>query len=335
MAHNKLSDIVLEKKKDKVIEVVLKVCDTYKLKVPKINFNGCPQETQDQLAHYHPDLHKICISEHQLHKQNLNGIESTAYHEIAHSLVQDHGGKFKRMKAEMGTATWRPPPGVVYIIGDDKKRVNQEEKEEVEDKICCNYHLCRKKRKLQQCILCKRYFCDEHIKPVLPGAPSIGDKEPDYHPCPAYVDFVKDQREGYREALEQLVQQNYTFSGEEASKDKEEQISKPREVYSSTPTKKMSNKEIQQARKKLGITTEPALSDKEMEEITRKTYENYNTGFGTYKRQWNKDGKEIGSKETKRAKPKADKAKQEPLQKASNKKKRFIDRIKGIFGVEM
>ncbi len=326
--------MVLEKKKDKVIEVVLKVCDVYKLKIPKINFKGCSQETQDQLAHYHPDLHKICISEHQLHKQSLHGIESTAYHEVTHILVPDHGGKFRRMKAEMSTATWRPPLGVVYIIGDDKRKVHREEKGEVEDKIRCNYHLCRKKIKLQQCVLCKRYFCKDHIKPVRPGAPSIDNKEPDYHPCPAYVDFIKDQREGYREALDQLLQQNYNFSEEEAPKDKEEPIFTPREVYNSTPTKKMSNKEIQEARKKLGMDTESPLSDKEMEEMTRKTYENYNTGFGDNRRKWDKNGKEIRLNETKKTRSKANKVNQEPTRKTSDKKKRFIDRIKDIFGVE-
>jgi hypothetical protein len=55
-------------KKDKVIEIIILVCDKYKLPVPKINFKGCQQKRQDRLAHCHPDMNKICISEIQLHK---------------------------------------------------------------------------------------------------------------------------------------------------------------------------------------------------------------------------------------------------------------------------
>jgi hypothetical protein len=115
--------MVLKRKKDKAIEIVVRACEVKKIPLPKINFEGCPQEKEDHLAHYHPDQHKICISEFQLHKLNMDDIEKTMIHELTHFFEYSHNSRFGRINAEIRSKVWKPPQGVTYIGGDT---VNEE-----------------------------------------------------------------------------------------------------------------------------------------------------------------------------------------------------------------
>ncbi|MEM3252728.1 MAG: hypothetical protein QXS81_04150 [Candidatus Micrarchaeaceae archaeon] len=131
MNSDEFKKILLEIKKQRVIEVIYSVCKREGLPIPKVNFNGCPQETEDQLAHYHPDQNKICISEIQLYKlKTLKDIEDTVYHELAHILEYNHSGRFIQIKNKFKLDDWKPPPDVQFIRGD---QVNEQSKEIRED----------------------------------------------------------------------------------------------------------------------------------------------------------------------------------------------------------
>ncbi len=206
MDGNDLRKRIIAQKRQKVLEIVYLVCQKEGIKEPKVNFNGCPQEKQDQLAHYHPTENKICISTAQLYKlKSMTSVENTTYHELAHMFEQNHGPKFKQTKIKLKSEVWRPPRGVVFIskevqqqLAEQRAKLGRAVPEKVKiDKTRCNYHLCRKKTKLTQCKYCKNYFCKEHIQPIVPGGVDIGyDQEGDnYHPCPEYVDFVKEQKD--------------------------------------------------------------------------------------------------------------------------------------------
>lgn len=160
---------ILELKRNKVIEVVHRICTKRNLPIPAINFEGCEGEHEGQLAHYHPDINTICISERQLNIQNFDDLERTMAHEVSHILVQDHSPRFLEQESISSIAGWKPPAGVVHITGGSStKKTPKKERKTKPDKIKCNYHLCRKKAKLTQCNHCKGYFCDEHIEPYEP-----------------------------------------------------------------------------------------------------------------------------------------------------------------------
>jgi len=267
---------LLNTKKQRVIEIAYLVCEKERLPIPKINFKGCQQETENQLAHYHPDENKICISETQLHKlKTLKDVENTTYHELAHILEQNHGGGFVKTRNKFQLDTWRPPRGVIYISAEVQRQIRELESRQKSEKISvdktlCNYHLCRKKRKLSQCPHCKRYFCSEHIRPVAPGKLREDDsdyKSMSYHPCGTYVDFARKKEENehtaYRNALDAMKYEHYDFNKKEPIKsnikpeskiDYSDNKTKPKVEYK--PIKQMSKAEIEESRKKLGIDTD-------------------------------------------------------------------------------
>lgn len=209
MDSDEFSKKLSESRKDKVTEVALSVCRRYGLPTPKINFNGCPEETEDQLAHYHPDQNKICISEFQLNRlKTMYEIERTVYHELAHMLEHDHGGKFEQVKNQFSIEDWRPPKGVIYIDGSAKPSTASEEppaKTRDPGKSVCNYPGCNKKANLSQCTYCKRYFCTYHKTPILPGSDVHGNN---YHACAEYYDYAKAEErrksQEYTKALDKL-----------------------------------------------------------------------------------------------------------------------------------
>jgi len=334
MDNPKYNKIVLKAKKEKVLEAIYLVTQKLNLAVPVVNFEGCPQEKENQLAHYHPDEHKICISEHQLRKQNLDEVWRTAIHEITHFFIHDHGAKFHRVENEISKIGWRPPKGTIFISGQDllerDKRLREEQSQKhrnknnkiTVDKTRCNYNLCRKKRRLSQCPHCKRYFCKEHIRSIIPGkSENFEVGEPSYHPCPGYVDFIKKKEEAeidaYSKALDSLsgkqnnrsenlksdyetVQKTSGISPdseyrilvhnlEEATTNLERidilnEIEKLKKLYNLTPK----NEEEVRIQK---VITENPFTDKEWERIINKVYLQYGTtGFGDEygSNRWNK-----------------------------------------------
>lgn len=260
---------LLESKRQRVIEIVYLVCDKYNLPIPKINFKGCQFETQDELAHYHPDQNKICISEKQLHQlKTLQDIENTTYHELAHMIEQNHDGRFVQTKNKFSLGVWKPPQGVLYIKGD-RKTEPLKPKKETTDKTRCNYHLCRKRRKLYKCPYCGRYFCYEHKKPVIPGKSILEERDlrsekTDYHPCPDYVDIVKKQKEdkikAYENALNNLKHNDYILNiktniEETGKKIEHTKAYEEAKEEQKAIAKAMSKEDIEESRIRLGVDT--------------------------------------------------------------------------------
>jgi hypothetical protein len=124
---------LLETKKKKFIEVVSKICKKRNLPIPSLNFDGCPAENEDQLAHYHPDVNMICISKRQLTVLNFDDLEEVAAHEIAHILEQNHDSNFRNEENTNKIFAWKPS-GVVIIDGnqpvDDSTKQAMEKTEE-------------------------------------------------------------------------------------------------------------------------------------------------------------------------------------------------------------
>ena len=128
-------------KKEKFINTVIKICNERNLPIPEINFDGCPSEEIDELAHYHPDENKICCSERQLHMQNFDDIFDTASHEVAHILELNHDSGFIKQKNLNDKAGYMFPPGVTVIDNNtDNQSLSNYEKEQnlkiLEDEIC-------------------------------------------------------------------------------------------------------------------------------------------------------------------------------------------------------
>jgi len=209
MARTQSFKKILELKKDKVREVVNRICAKRGIPLPYINFEYCSEENQSQLAHYHPDTNTICISERQLIMQNFDDLEKVVAHEVSHILVQDHSSNFKQQEVISSIAGLQLPSGIVHITGNEKS-VKKERKIK-QDKTRCNYHLCRKKRKLTRCKYCKNYYCLEHI---APSEPSMYNERTAFdkiegHPCAAYaINLEEKQKEAnikYSEALTQML----------------------------------------------------------------------------------------------------------------------------------
>ncbi len=118
---------LLEKKREKVIQIVSVAADALKIPRPYINFSGCSLEKANELAHYHPNENKICVSEIQLKKQNFQGLIDTAVHEVTHFFVLGHGAEFQRVKNYIRGAVWNPNEAVVMANpnpDNDKKPSN-------------------------------------------------------------------------------------------------------------------------------------------------------------------------------------------------------------------
>ncbi len=125
--------IILKAKKRVFTEAVQECCVAQNLPLPEINFDGADDGGGDELAHSHPELYKICISERQLKLQSSVGLKETAYHEMTHLLGQiEHGHEFENIKKELIHRGWRPPKGsgVQFISGD---QVNEQSKRIRED----------------------------------------------------------------------------------------------------------------------------------------------------------------------------------------------------------
>ena len=220
MGASNFDNHVLELKRKKFFEVVHSVCELRKLPTPTINFEYCQEEDENQLAHYHPYLNKICVSKRQLMKLNLDEIENTATHEVAHIFEHNHDAGFQDEHEKNKIAAWRPPGGVV-VLGNERKTTKKISKAARVDTKHCNYHLCRIKATLNKCAFCKNFFCEEHSKPRPSGMPAFDStdaedilfiqesREPNAHPCAPYYDHLqetaREKQIKYQEALDKLI----------------------------------------------------------------------------------------------------------------------------------
>lgn len=69
MAKSSPVDKILDEKKKRFLRAIKRICGKKELPEPEVNFEGCEGEDSDrQLAHYHPDLHKICCLKNKLYR---------------------------------------------------------------------------------------------------------------------------------------------------------------------------------------------------------------------------------------------------------------------------
>jgi hypothetical protein len=192
-----MQDKIIEIKKKKVIEVVLRVCAKRGLPKPYINFDGCSEEDDDQLAHYHPDSNTICISEYQLNRQNLDEIETTTTHELAHIYEYNHDVGFRDEEALNNIANFKPGAGVIHITPNSSKNLSEKKDKIVYSKKQCNKNGCNKRKNLKKCPYCKKMYCPEHIKAVVPSMFLTENytREEDNHACPDYAEFLYNEEQ--------------------------------------------------------------------------------------------------------------------------------------------
>ena len=203
MGKSDLDNEVMKLKKAKVIEVVERACKEHGLPLPNINFEGCPQEGGlNEYGHYHPDKNQICISERQLRKQDLDGVERTALHEVTHILVLDHGPDFKQKNMDIVIKSWVPPPGVAFIRGgtDDDPTISI--KEVKQKKGECAYHLCHKRTRLTECPYCKEKYCAEHTSPFRPRYAATPGISEEGHPCIGYHKVQEEENKRLGDVIE-------------------------------------------------------------------------------------------------------------------------------------
>ena len=204
-------DKLLELKREKVMATVHRICAKRGLPLPTINFEGCIEEFEGQLAHYHPDANTICISERQLIIQNFDDLDATMAHEVSHILIQDHGPRFREEEVTSNIAGWKPPGGIVHITEENEPAFESIKEREIKpDMIRCNYHFCRKKADLTQCHHCQNYYCEVHFEPYEPRLGFHPDSTSNSgHPCAPFVDYLTDKKKAedkrYAEALGKLV----------------------------------------------------------------------------------------------------------------------------------
>jgi hypothetical protein len=201
---------LLEDKKRLVLNVVEDLVRKRNLPKPYVNFDGCEGEDEDSLAHYHSEGNIICISERQLHKLDFESLKDVITHEVTHIIVQDHSPNFYNENATSSIAHWEPPGGTI-VVGNSENKSKRKNNPIKIDKTRCNYHLCRKNRKLEQCKFCENYYCSEHVQPAPPiigfpldrlvcGKPvSYWRNLKEAHPCFPYVEYSERKEEKRKE----------------------------------------------------------------------------------------------------------------------------------------
>ncbi len=206
-------DKLLKFKQNRFKSVVESICKVRDLPLPKINFNGCPEETdEDELAHYHKDTNTICVSERELNKMTSDEIETVAAHEVSHILKFDHSSDFHKENSLSRQAH--------FLKNNNKQKAKFEEiKEKKINPNKCSYHLCNNNADLQRCDYCEKMFCRVHIEA---RPPSVGIGKEDYinengkkltannsHPCIPFIKIIEEKRalqeERYNNAFKKSI----------------------------------------------------------------------------------------------------------------------------------
>jgi hypothetical protein len=248
---DKFKSELLEIKKRAFRDAVQKCSKEWGLKYPptvSITENPCPSSSSDTIAHIHLDERIICIWERKLESLDLDTIEKTAAHEVAHLVSPFHNGIHAKAQGELQTAIWHPPPGVTVINGGGRKsskRLTKPRKVRLQN--VCSYHLCMKRTELSTCKYCGKKFCSEHLNPKVPTLP-YGNKPWSRdewvglgHPCPDYPAYLeqkeKERREKAKETLDKMAKRPSVPQPIEREKYIPREIPKPI-IYESTPPKK-------------------------------------------------------------------------------------------------
>lgn len=168
LVQNNLDANILQWKKDLVGHVVYLVCTRQKISTPYINFNGCSKERPNQLAHYHPDQHVICVSERQLRVQSLEELKRTAVHEITHALgFYSHNADFERKNREINIELALYSPSSVISESNISKTTNKLHKRRIRTGInVCSANGCNKKA-VNICRYCMKQYCQVHSEALM------------------------------------------------------------------------------------------------------------------------------------------------------------------------
>ena len=166
---NNLDANVLRWKKDLIENIVYLVCTKQNISPPVINFNGCSKEGPNELAHYHPDQHLICVSERQLRIQSLEGLKRTAVHEVTHALgFYSHGADFERMNREINIELAMYNPNSIISESNKSKTADKSvPTRKIRTGInVCSANGCNKKA-VNICRYCMKRYCQVHSEALM------------------------------------------------------------------------------------------------------------------------------------------------------------------------
>jgi hypothetical protein len=141
----------------------------------------------------------VCLL--HLREMPVERIRENAFHEVTHIFNQSHDPDFYKIFHDVMLKNWKPGniSGLTMRTGntgftdvDIKKH-----EPEVIDTVRCNYHLHREEAELTQCPYCKKYYCEQHIRPKQPHSFNSNEPDHDYsgHPCGSFDLFLKEDIE--------------------------------------------------------------------------------------------------------------------------------------------
>lgn len=166
---NNLDANILQWKKGLIENIVYLVCTKQNISPPSINFKGCREERPNELAHYHPDQHMICVSERQLQIQSLEGLKRTAVHEVTHALgFYSHGADFERMNREINIElAMYNPSSVISEPSKGKAADKPANTRKIRTGInVCSANGCNKKA-VNICRYCMKRYCQAHSEALM------------------------------------------------------------------------------------------------------------------------------------------------------------------------
>ncbi len=155
----------------------------------------CPYSSPNEIAHIHLDKGVICIRKKKLESIDIDTIEDTADHEVAHLVSPYHDTKHENAQITLKIRGLSPPPGVAIVHGGERENskltINSKKYEYI--KNVCSYYSCKKGTDLHKCKYCGEKFCTEHLSPKNPLLPPFEGKPEKLekwrkigHPCSDY-----------------------------------------------------------------------------------------------------------------------------------------------------
>lgn len=215
----KFEEAILESKKAVVRQCLERVAKLSKVKPPSVKFwdGVCPNSSEDEIAHYHPDKKQVCFSKIRLQQLDLDKLEDTTIHEFTHMFHLGHGPKFQQTHSNLSEAAW-----IAQHEGRKSVRIKRTKKR----KGVCVYSPCKEKA-TSKCEYCGDNFCSMHTKPKPPGMPKFSSTKPadllfmkeyhnpEGHPCPTYQkhweDKNREREEKYNIALNTVLKSSKSY----------------------------------------------------------------------------------------------------------------------------
>ena len=116
---------MLYEKQNRFKDVVAVTSKNLEVHMPEIKFwNGyCPDSGEFEIAHIHPEIRTICISNYRLRFMDYDEIDGTAVHETTHLVEASHNQDFQMKNIEGREELWH-------------SRNSKEPK--IEEETCCD-----------------------------------------------------------------------------------------------------------------------------------------------------------------------------------------------------